>query len=424
MEVQDIAVGFRDHNTRLVPFMLKRLHHLQAEAWRSSGVVKVIDVVIANGSTTAEPGVSAMVSSSPSITSASTSATPNITKNAAHLKSERPFAHLGGGSVPNSPDATTTVKSTVLSTKFRKTINLSALSESSQQSNDCKYMRYTIPIYPATAETSQMLTLRYLTSMGEYQEFLGQVFEHNAMQLIFGYIENLDPKNTCLAFEALKYLASLLCHKKFSLEFINTGGLERLMSVPRPSVSATGVSIALYYLAYCEDAMERICLMPQPFVSEVVSYALWLLSSSHDSGRCHATMFFGLSFQFRIILDEFDKQDGLRKLLNVVRDLFVVVVVLVVQKCISLTLFCPYSILKISVLPIVQPTYSDENNLNDDEECAARQMVRHVCVALKRYMESHLFYKYTQTSRLNEQSNIPVQPIFRVSYQRVEFYNN
>lgn len=90
------------------------------------------------------------------------------------------------------------------------------------------------------------------------------------------------------------------------------------MKVPRPSVSATGVSIALYYLAYCEDAMERICLMSQTLVSEVVKYALWLLSSAHDSGRCHATMFFGLSFQFKIILDEFDNQDGLRKLLNVV----------------------------------------------------------------------------------------------------------
>lgn len=94
--------------------------------------------------------------------------------------------------------------------------------------------------------------------------------------------------------------------------------LQRLMKVPRPSVSATGVSIALYYLAYCEDAMERICSMQQTIVSEVVKYALWLLSCAHDSGRCHATMFFGLSFQFKIILDEFDKQDGLRKLYNVV----------------------------------------------------------------------------------------------------------
>lgn len=45
---------------------------------------------------------------------------------------------------------------------------------------------------------------------------------------------------------------------------------------------------------------------------------------------------------------------------------------------------------------------TEGHSLNDDEECAARQMVRHVCVALKRYMESHLFFKYTQMSRLSD----------------------
>ena len=47
-------------------------------------------------------------------------------------------------------------------------------------------------------------------------------------------------------------------------------------------------------------------------------YVLWLLECSHESGRCHATMFFSMAFQFRIILQLFDVQDGLRKLYNVV----------------------------------------------------------------------------------------------------------
>lgn len=64
--------------------------------------------------------------------------------------------------------------------------------------------------------------------------------------------------------------------------------------------------------------MERICAMPRDKIQELVKYALWLLGRSYDSGKCHATMFFGLSFQFKVILDEFDNQDGLRKLYNVV----------------------------------------------------------------------------------------------------------
>ena len=58
----------------------------------------------------------------------------------------------------------------------------------------------------------------------------------------------------------LQYLAALLCHKKFAIEFINLGGVQRLLEVVRPSVAATGVSMCLYYLAYFDVAMERVSL--------------------------------------------------------------------------------------------------------------------------------------------------------------------
>lgn len=310
MEVQDIAIGFRENNSRLVPIALRRLHTLQAE-----------DRIRKQNEITHSQDTSSRLNSRKSSMHlhGENSNDSNSTPNNSFSDTTRPFARFSGehGSVPSSPE-TRSPKHNGSLTKFRNTINLSTLFENSQQSCDYKYVRYSIPIHPASTDTYQMLTLRYLTSLGEYQEFLGQVFEQNALQLIFRYIENLDPKTTCLAFEALKYLASLLCHKKFSLEFINNNGLERLLKVPRPSISATAVSISLYYLAYCEDAMERICLMAQSIIPEVVSYGLWLLSSAHDSGRCHATMFFGLSFQFKLFLDEFDRQDGLRKLYNVV----------------------------------------------------------------------------------------------------------
>lgn len=231
MEVQDIAVGFREQNTRLVTLMLKRLHALQADS-RCSINGRLESAVLLNGGTDikcSSKSVPEELNAAATIVTAGTSNGSERPDTSAvddeDVDLARPFAHLGGGSEPSSPE----VRSPKLNgsmTKFKNTINLSTLFECSQQSSDCKYIRNTIPIHPATTETSQMLTLRYLTSMGEYQEFLGQVFEHNAMQLIFQYIDNLDPKNTCLAFEALKYLASLLCHKKFSLEFINNGGLE------------------------------------------------------------------------------------------------------------------------------------------------------------------------------------------------------
>lgn len=59
-------------------------------------------------------------------------------------------------------------------------------------------------------------------------------------------------------------------------------------------------------------------MLPDGVLSDMVSYALWLLESSHASGVCHATMFFSISFSFRAVLQLFDHQDGLRRLINLV----------------------------------------------------------------------------------------------------------
>ena len=68
----------------------------------------------------------------------------------------------------------------------------------------------------------------------------------------------------------LQYLASLLCHKKFTAEFVQRGGVQRLLQVHCPSVAATGVSMCLYYLAYFEDSMERVCQLPNDTLAEMV----------------------------------------------------------------------------------------------------------------------------------------------------------
>lgn len=57
-------------------------------------------------------------------------------------------------------------------------------------------------------------------------QFLSHVFEHSALELILRYTDLRESKDSRLAFEALKYLAALLCHKKFSIEFINMKGLQ------------------------------------------------------------------------------------------------------------------------------------------------------------------------------------------------------
>lgn len=58
--------------------------------------------------------------------------------------------------------------------------------------------------------------------------------------------------------------------------------------------------------------------------------------------------------------------------------------------------------------------------LNEDAECAARQIVRHVCVAYKRYLEAHLYAKVEQIRRSQLRPNeravsaVPTQPSYKV----------
>ncbi|XP_037947089.1 protein mahjong isoform X2 [Teleopsis dalmanni] len=354
MEVQEVVMSFREYNVRLVPKLLRRLHMLQAFYKPSNDFQSQIT-----------PNTSEQNSANISVEAEATSVV------------QRNLPNWMVDSAPQSPqrveecpiqNATTLTQDSVANNS-----NLSLLLENSRDAliNGNNARKLYIPIHPPTSETSQMLILRFLTAMGEYQDLLGLVFENNTLQLINGFITNIDRGDTRLAFEALKYLASLLVHKKFALLFIHWGGLEHLLKVPHSSLASTGVAICLYYLAYSEDAMERICTMPKSLIKELVSYGLWLLVRSYDSGKCHATMFFGLSFQFKVILDEFDNQDGLRKLYNVT-----------------------------AIMKILNPTSSEDNTeTNEDVECASRQLVRHVCVALKRYMESHLFYKFNDYMR-------------------------
>lgn len=124
-----------------------------------------------------------MDTSSPAKVGFETVTSDVASSSAAPVLCARPFAHLGGGSAPSSPE----LRSPPLNglSKFKNTINLSTLFQTdTNQSMESKYVRNTIPIFPATAETYQMLILRYLTSMGEYQEVRYYCLSWNRIDLI------------------------------------------------------------------------------------------------------------------------------------------------------------------------------------------------------------------------------------------------
>ncbi|KAI5729591.1 hypothetical protein M8J76_004335 [Diaphorina citri] len=326
MEVQEIATNFKELNTRLVPLMLDRLRSLT-----HSRPFSHLDQGISSRDFHTNEEVNAPFKK--------------------RLRSHHNFR----GALSNA---------TIDTSEMNGHAEDAQLAEARRQSIDSSGM-----LSPPSSFNRSDASNSSWAEM-EPMIFISHVFEKSALDLILTFISMRESKNSRLAFESLKYLAALLCHKKFSIEFINLHGLQRLLEVPRPSMAATGVSICFYYLAYCEDAMERVCTLPRDIISELVRYACWLLECSHDSGRCHATMFFGLTFKFRVILEEFDAQNGLRMLYNVM-----------------------------STLDILAEDETMREALNEDARCSARQIVRHVCVALKKYLEAHLFLRVEAIKR-------------------------
>lgn len=215
-------------------------------------------------------------------------------------------------------------------------------------------------IYPLVNEMSQRFCYQFLAKMGEYQEFLSYVFEHNALHLILRSINLRKNRDIRLALDALKYLASLICHKKFALEFVNSGALKSLLDVYQHSLAACGVSLCFCFISYHDDVMEKICSLSTNMLTSLVSYNLFLIEKSYDSSRSNAMIFFSQSLSYQNILYLFDKLDGLGKII---------------------------SQMSITNLNPARFYFSEE------ETFIKRYYAKHICLALRRYFETHLVLK-------------------------------
>ncbi|RUS87998.1 hypothetical protein EGW08_004276 [Elysia chlorotica] len=360
MELNDVAVKFREESMHLVPVMLQRLHALVGQ------VRFTLDTDVVNN---VEAGQGDKAGKSP-----------------------RHFAAIAGES-SKSPVASSMSSPLVSDHGDSKTGFKRSLSPSHSFGNPVKRVRNmseggpyfdaehsnsswaelvplvigSYSLQPLSNSMKQRLILQYLTPLGDYHELLSPILEHNAMDLIFHYIDLSINKDVRLAFEALRFLSVILCHKKFAAEFINRGGVQRLLKIHRPSIAATGVSLCFYYITYFEDATERvsrsILLFYALCIQNFARYNLWLMECSHDSSRCHACLFFSQSFPYKIILQLFDEKDGLRRLINA-----------------------------ISTLSILTQD-PDRHNPSDDELHQMRQAARLVTEAVRKYFEVHTILK-------------------------------
>lgn len=117
--------------------------------------------------------------------------------------------------------------------------------------------------------------------------------------------------------DLLKLICAVGAHRKFSAQFVDRGGMQLLLAVPRVALTFSGLSSWLLTIGSPHVLMEHVCALPSDVVHQVVELALQLLECPEDQAKKNSSIFFVGAFVFRAILDCFDALDGLQKFLNV-----------------------------------------------------------------------------------------------------------
>lgn len=95
--------------------------------------------------------------------------------------------------------------------------------------------------------------------------------DENLSSLVTAMINIRETRDARLAFEALKLLGAMICHKKFVIDFVSAQrGIQTLLEIPRPSIASTAVSQCLYYIACDDDGMEKVCHLPHKVLARLV----------------------------------------------------------------------------------------------------------------------------------------------------------
>ncbi|XP_020105156.1 DDB1- and CUL4-associated factor homolog 1 isoform X2 [Ananas comosus] len=172
------------------------------------------------------------------------------------------------------------------------------------------------------SQLREKYSIQCLQSLGEYVEALGPILHEKGVDVCLALlqrsIKDQDDQLELLP-EVLKLICALAAHRKIAAVFVDRGGMQKLLSVRRVTQTFFGLSSCLFTIGSLQGIMERVCALPSDVVHQVVELALQLLECSQDQARKNAATFFSAAFVFRAVLDSFDAQEGLQKMLSLLQ---------------------------------------------------------------------------------------------------------
>ncbi|GMF46379.1 unnamed protein product [Phytophthora fragariaefolia] len=165
-----------------------------------------------------------------------------------------------------------------------------------------------------------LYTLDCLGSMGEYLEIFAPALKEDIIGTVITFLHS---KNPAVISHTMTLTSHFLAHKKFSFSLVEAGGVDLLFTVFKFQQAAGQVglldrslSMCLHGFASSSAVIERLVVMNP---ENMLSAAFTLLSSPNDRARQNSVVFFSLTLGFKVILDYFEKHDGLYTILNIIR---------------------------------------------------------------------------------------------------------
>ncbi|CBI20820.3 unnamed protein product, partial [Vitis vinifera] len=263
------------------------------------------------------------------------------------------------------------------------------------------------------AQLREKYCIQCLEILGEYVEVLGPVLHEKGVDVCLALLQRSSKlkeasKLAMLLPDVLKLICALAAHRKFAAVFVDRGGMQKLLAVPRVALTFFGLSSCLFTIGSLQGIMERVCALPSEVVHQVVELALQLLECSQDQARKNAALFFAAAFVFRAVLDSFDAQDGLQKLLSLLHD------------AASVRSGVNSGGLGLSNSGSLRNDRSPPEVLTSSE----KQIAYHTCVALRQYFRAHLLL-LVDSIRPNKNNRSAARnlPSVRAAYKPLDLSN-
>ncbi|KAL4573779.1 hypothetical protein LXL04_020596 [Taraxacum kok-saghyz] len=294
-------------------------------------------------------------------------------------------------------------KATEVSRSCNAVLSESANSKEPERETIEETEEFFIPDYEYLVKLREKFCIQCLEILGEYIEVLGPVLHEKGVDVCLALLQrDSDLKEASevavLLPDVLKLICALAAHRKFAALFVDRGGIQTLLQLPRTPLTFSGLSSCLFAIGSLQGIMERVCALPSDVIHQVVALALQLLKCPQDQARKNSALFFAAAFVFRAILDAFDKQDGLKKLLNLLGE--------------------AASVRSGASSATLGPFRSDRA-LPEVLTSSEKQIAYHTTVALRQFFRADLLL-LVDSIRSNKPRNVPSS---RVAYKPLDISN-